>query len=157
MTVIVRLPALPADPEPGGGDAVSAHAAPRGTTSTATEAATDATAATIATRITAAAATTATATAETAVATVANAGAAAASRPRAARRRPRFPLATTLLLAAVAGACWYAVWRAERHDRRPPPRDEALAAFATEGIGDAPPPADGTTATASGPSGSVVR
>lgn len=79
------------------------------------------------------------------------------TRPRAARRRPRFPLATTLLLAVAAGACWLAVWRAERLERRAPERDAALAAFAAEVADEAPPAADAVHATASGMPGSVVR
>lgn len=131
MTVVVRLPAIPADPDTGGGTAGAARPAAHATPAAAPRAPVP----------------------------VPEPGARTpvATRPRGVRRHARFPLATTLLLAAAAGACWLAVWRAERLDRRVPERDTSLAAFGADVAGDAPAAADGGHATASGTSGSVVR
>lgn len=142
MTVVVRLPAIPADPDAGGGTAVVAPPAAPPTAGDGSDTMADGAAAAAPVE-------------DVRPATVAPATREA--RPRAARRRPRFPLVTTLLLAVAAGACWLAVWRAERLDRRTPQRDEALAAFAEDVASDAPPAADGVHATASGTPGSVVR
>jgi hypothetical protein len=128
MTVVVRLPAIPAAPDTGGDVAVAARTSKA--VAPATPAPPDG-------------------------GSVGSGGAPAVTRPRGPRRRTRFPLATTLLLALAAGASWLAVWRAERHDRRAPARDGALAASAAEVEGDAP--RDGDGATASGAPGSVVR